>query len=89
MPRTRGGFRVHVSQLDAAIETGAALIDFAESAAGDVEARIGRHVAALVRDGDTLQFGIGSVPLALAGALSAHRGLRIHGGLAAFRKLTV
>jgi acyl-CoA hydrolase len=46
-----------------------------------VEARIGRHVAALVRDGDTLQFGIGSVPLALAGALSAHRGLRIHGGL--------
>jgi acyl-CoA hydrolase len=81
MPRTRGGFRVHVSQLDAAIEADAALIDFAESAAGDVEARIGRHVAALVRDGDTLQFGIGSVPLALAGALSAHRGLRIHGGL--------
>jgi len=81
MPRTEGSFRVHVSELDAAVEADAPLNDFVESPAGDVEALIGRHVAALVRDGDTLQFGIGSVPLALAGALSAHRGLRFHGGL--------
>ena len=31
-------------------------------AAGAIEAVIGAHVAALVHDGDTLQFGIGSVP---------------------------
>ncbi|MGJ7510925.1 acetyl-CoA hydrolase/transferase family protein [Variovorax sp. GT1P44] len=81
MPRTQGSFRVHVSELDAAVEVDAPLNDFIESPSGEVEARIGRHVATLVRDGDTLQFGIGSVPLALAGALSAHRGLRFHGGL--------
>ncbi|MDB5730905.1 MAG: uncharacterized protein JWQ03_800 [Variovorax sp.] len=81
MPHTQSSFRVHVSELDASIEADAPLVSFAEAAAGDVEARIGRHVAALVRDGDTLQFGIGAVPLALAGALSAHRGLRLHGGL--------
>jgi acyl-CoA hydrolase len=57
------------------------LLDFSEPGCTDVESRIGEHVAKLVRDGDTLQFGIGSVPLALAGALSSHRRLRIHGGM--------
>lgn len=81
MPRTQGSFRVHISELDAAVEADTPLNDFIESPSGEVEALIGQHVAKLVRDGNTLQFGIGSVPLALAGALSAHRGLRFHGGL--------
>lgn len=81
MPRTQGSFRVHISELDAAVEADAPLNDFIETPSGVAEALIGQHVAKLVRDGDTLQFGIGSVPLALAGALSAHRGLRFHGGL--------
>jgi acyl-CoA hydrolase len=38
-------------------------------------------VANLLRDGDTLQFGIGAIPLALAAALTGHRRLRIHGGM--------
>ncbi|MDM0015130.1 acetyl-CoA hydrolase/transferase C-terminal domain-containing protein [Variovorax sp. J22P168] len=81
MPRTQGSFRVHISELDAAVEADAPLNEFIESPSGGVETQIGRHVAELVRNGDTLQFGIGSVPLALAGALSGHRGLRFHGGL--------
>ncbi len=81
LPRTAGSFRVHVSELDLAIEAELPLLEFGEATVGEIEARIGRHVAALVRDGDTLQFGIGSVPLALAGALSSHRRLRIHGGM--------
>ncbi len=83
MPRTRGSFRVHVSEIDVAVERDAPLLDYAEARAGEVEARIGARVAALVRDGDTLQFGIGAVPMALAGALASHRRLRIHGGLVA------
>lgn len=81
LPRINGSFRVHVSELDIAAEAEAPLLDFAESGCTDVESRIGGHVAKLVRDGDTLQFGIGSVPLALAGALGSHRRLRIHGGM--------
>ena len=81
MQHTRGSFRIHVSELDASVEAEAPLLDFTEPAVGDIETRIGSHVAALVRDGDTLQFGIGSVPLALAAALSAHRRLRIHAGM--------
>ena len=82
MPRTRGSFRVHLSELHGAVLADAPLLEFAEPVCGEVEQRIGAHVAALLRDGDTLQFGIGSVPLALAGALSAHRKLRFHGGMA-------
>lgn len=82
LPRTRGSFRVHVSELEFGIEADLPLAGFVEPACGEVEARIGAHAAALVRDGDTVQFGIGSVPVALAGALSSHRRLRFHGGMA-------
>lgn len=81
MPRTQGSFRVHVSELDSMVEAEAPLLDCVEAPCGETETRIGAHVAALVRDGDTLQFGIGAVPSALAGALCAHRRLRIHGGM--------
>ena len=89
LPRTRGSFRVHVSDLDFGVEADLPLTSFAEPRCTNVETRIGAHVAALVRDGDTLQFGIGSVPVALAGALTSHRRLRIHGGMisAALRTL--
>ena len=81
LPRIRSSFRVHVSELDAVEQADRPLLSWAEPAAGETEARIGAHVASLVHDGDTLQFGIGSVPVALGGALQQHRRLRIHGGL--------
>lgn len=81
MPRLPGSFRVHMSELDGHVLSAEPLLDFKEPVAGDIERRIGEHVAGLVRDGDTLQFGIGSVPLALARALTQHRRLRFHGGL--------
>ncbi len=81
LPRLPGSFRVHVSELDAKVISSEPLLDFKEPVAGEVERRIGAFVAGLVRDGDTLQFGIGSVPLALADALTGHRQLRFHGGL--------
>lgn len=83
MPRTQGSFRVHVSELDGAVTADLPLAEYAERPGGDIEKQIGAHVAGLVRDGDTLQFGIGSVPLALAGALRSHRKLRLHTGLVA------
>jgi acyl-CoA hydrolase len=81
LPRTHGTFRVHVSELESAIEADTPLLDFAAARIGDTEQRIGAHVASLVHDGDTLQFGIGAVPAALAEALTAHRRLRFHGGM--------
>jgi len=81
LPRTRGSFRVHASEMDFVVEADVPLLSFADPRSGEVETRIGQHVATLVRDGDTLQFGIGSVPAALAHSLTGHRGLRFHGGM--------
>ncbi len=49
--------------------------------ASDVARRIGAHIAGLVRDGDTVQIGIGKVPAAVLDALHGHRNLTSHGGL--------
>ena len=81
LPRLPSTFRVHRSEIDVAVEAEAPLNDFDEAATGDLEARIGAHVSTLVRDGDTLQFGIGGVPMAMAHALCGHRCLRFHGGM--------
>lgn len=82
MPRTRGSFRVHISELDQAVEADLPIAEFRERLPGPLEARIASHVAEIVRDGDTLQFGIGGVPLAIASALCNHRRLRLHTGMA-------
>ena len=81
LPRTAGSFRVHLSELDGAVHADRPALTWPEPVCGEIEARIGAHVATLVRDGDTLQFGLGSVPVVLAGALASHRRLRIHGGM--------
>lgn len=44
-------------------------------------AKIGDHIAGLVRDGDRVQVGIGKVPSAVLRALRSHRRLVCHGGL--------
>src|SRR5690606_6983639 len=82
MPQVPHGFRVHVSELAGMIDHDTPLTEFREAgAAGDVAQCIGERVAQLVQDGDTLQFGIGAIPLALAHALASHRRLRLHTGM--------
>lgn len=81
MPRIRGSFDIAWSDLDGYVDADRPLLDYADPAPGDVDCRIAVHAAALIRDGDTLQFGIGTVPRALGGALADRRGLRIHAGM--------
>jgi acyl-CoA hydrolase len=42
---------------------------------------VARNVASLVRDGDTLQFGLGRLQARVLAALSQHRDLRLHAGM--------
>jgi acyl-CoA hydrolase len=52
------------------------------SEAGDeLSQRIAGHVAALVRDGDTIQIGIGKLPAAILRKLTGHRHLKMHTGM--------
>ena len=81
MPRTNGSFSIDLAQTDGHIEADTPLLQYADPVTGDVDRQIAGHAAALVRDGDTLQFGIGTVPLALAEALTGHRNLRLRTGM--------
>jgi 4-hydroxybutyrate CoA-transferase len=78
MPRTLGDSFVHVSQIDLAIECDVPPFEHSVGAIGDVERRIGEHVAALVQDGATIQLGIGAIPAAVALFLRDKVDLGVH-----------
>lgn len=63
------------------VEVDAPLPEVAPEPADDVARRIAAHAAALVRDGDTVQVGIGRQPAALLEALTGHRDLGFHSGV--------
>ena len=82
VPRTFGDSLVHESQLDTVLYADAPLHELARKPAkggsGGVEAAIGRLIAHnLVKDGATLQLGIGGVPDAVLAELKGHKGLSI------------
>jgi acyl-CoA hydrolase len=78
MPRTLGDGFVHVDDIDLAVECEVPPYAVPPPLIGDVERRIGEHVAGLVSDGATLQLGIGAVPAAVAAALDGKRDLGVH-----------
>jgi 4-hydroxybutyrate CoA-transferase len=77
-PRTLGDSFVHASEIDLAIEVSQPPWERPDPEVGDVEARIGQHIAELVPDGATLQLGIGAIPSATALSLTDKRDLGIH-----------
>jgi acyl-CoA hydrolase len=77
-PRTLGDSFVHASEIDLAIQVSQPPWERPDPEVGDVEARIGQHIAELVPDGATLQLGIGAIPSATALALTDKRDLGIH-----------
>ncbi len=78
MPRTHGDGLLHVDEIQSLVACDEPLPERRVEALGPVEQAIGRHVAALVEDGATLQMGIGSIPDAVLAALQGHRDLGVH-----------
>jgi 4-hydroxybutyrate CoA-transferase len=78
MPRTLGDCFVHVSKIDCLVEHDAPLLTLPPATIGEVEKAIGEHCAGLVRDGDTLQLGIGAIPDAVLMFLKDKKDLGIH-----------
>ena len=81
MPATRGTFRIRLQEIDAWVDADRPLLEFRDPTASDLDLQIASLAASCVRDGDTLQFGIGTVPLALGRTLSSHRRLKIRAGM--------
>jgi len=81
LPRTAGSFRVHVSELDAAFEADHAVVEYDSGTPNEVMLKHAALVASLVRDGDTLEFGIGKLQVGILGALNNHRELKVWSGM--------
>ena len=79
MPRTFGEQnQIHISQVTALVENNFDLPSLADPILSDKDMKIGRTIAELIHNGDTLQIGFGSIPNAVIESLKEHRDLGIH-----------
>jgi 4-hydroxybutyrate CoA-transferase len=78
MPRTFGDNALHVSEVDAIVETDRPLLEVQPEAITSTHRRIAQHVASLIPDGATLQLGIGGIPDAVLSFLGSKNDLGIH-----------
>lgn len=78
MPRSLGDSFIHQSAITAAVFADDTVFETAPAPVTDTEAAIGRHIAALVDDGATLQMGIGAIPNAALRYLGGHKDLGVH-----------
>ena len=68
-------------RFDALVRTHRPLAPFGGGVPDGTAHRIAEHVAALVRDGDCIQTGIGAIPAAILAALANKNDLGMHSGL--------
>jgi acyl-CoA hydrolase/GNAT superfamily N-acetyltransferase len=78
MPRVYGDTFIHMNQVDFAILHDEPLLEYENRIMDDTAKRIGRYIARLVNDGDTIQVGYGSVPNAIVASLSKKKDIGIH-----------
>jgi RimJ/RimL family protein N-acetyltransferase len=72
---------LHVDAIDFFLVRDEPLLEYEARAPDDVVERIGKYVARLVEDGDTIQVGYGSMPNAILSALKDKRHLGLHSEL--------
>lgn len=78
MPYSYGDALIHVSRIDAAVETDDPLVEVPTAVPTEIDSAIGRHIAELIPDGATLQIGVGGIPNAVLSALKDHQHLGLH-----------
>ncbi len=70
--------KIHVSEIDYIVPCAYNLPEIPNPTIGEVEKNIGKHCASLIKDGATLQLGIGAIPDAVLMFLGDKRDLGIH-----------
>jgi acyl-CoA hydrolase len=81
VPRTSSARHLTGADLDVVVHTSRSPAEFASRPADATGRQVARHVAGLIEDGATLQFGIGALPAAVLDELFDRRGLGVHSGL--------
>ncbi len=78
VPRAFGDALIHMDMIDIFVEDDTPLEPAHFSQPDEIETAIGKHCAALIEDGATLQMGIGAIPNAVLAQLGNHKNLGIH-----------
>ncbi|WP_371806369.1 GNAT family N-acetyltransferase [Candidatus Lokiarchaeum ossiferum] len=78
MPRTMGDSFIFIRDIDYFIYHEAPLIEFKYPPMDARSDRIGQHIAQIIENGSTIQFGIGSIPNAVLSHLKSKKNLAIY-----------
>lgn len=81
MPRVHGDTFIHLSDINYIVPFDEPLLEFKPPVEDEAAAQIGNYVAKIVKDGDTLQIGYGSMPNAILSKLKNKKHLGIHSEL--------
>ena len=78
MPRVHGEGFIHLQDVGFIIHHDEPLLEYEAKAPDEIVRRIGKYVARLIRDGDTIQVGYGSMPNAVLSSLYEKKHLGVH-----------
>ncbi|MBN1381254.1 MAG: GNAT family N-acetyltransferase [Deltaproteobacteria bacterium] len=78
MPRVHGDTFVHINDCDCIVPYDEPLLEYGPKADSDVTKKIGDYITRLVKDGDTIQVGYGSIPNAVIASLKDKKHLGVH-----------
>ena len=81
MPRVHGDGFIHIEDVDFIVPYDEPLLEYLSEADDEIAQRIGKYVARLVQDGDTIQVGYGSLPNAIISNLEGKKHLGVHSEL--------
>jgi acyl-CoA hydrolase/GNAT superfamily N-acetyltransferase len=78
VPRVHGDTFIHVEDVDFIIPFEEPLLEYETKVPGEIAQRIGKYVARIIEDGDTIQVGYGSIPNAILSNLRNKKHLGVH-----------
>ena len=78
MPRVHGDGFIHIEEVDFIVPYDEPILEYKQDVDNEIAQQIGKYVARLVQDGDTIQVGYGSTPNAILFNLSNKKHLGVH-----------
>jgi len=78
MPRTHGDTFIHIDEVDFILPHDEDLLTYEPKVPDDISGSIGRYVARIVEDGDTIQVGYGAIPNAVLANLRDKKDLGVY-----------
>ena len=78
MPRVHGDTFLHIRDVGFVVPHEEALLEYEDKVSDEIAQLIGKYVARIVEDGDTIQVGYGSIPNAILSNLAQKKNLGVH-----------